>query len=1652
MTMSKYKLTFSLASLVLIFALAFATVPAMAEEGGPTVTIGQGTSKTRAAFDLTFTFSHPVEAAGSSAQTLAFTWRLVDAQTNLLGTANNATATQTANSRTAYTGQIDIAGNSDNVRAVKVMVSVAENLKTGTTTANSKQNQPGEMTFGLPPVQGDTTVAVTAEPATPATPGKYTVTFTFSADASPAFAVGNISIPASGVALDNFQTVTAETVYSVDAQLVFGVSGIMVGVDPGYAKPTSAGSGSVTLPPPAPKSPVRERAPMVDITISEHNTAERTFRIDIDFTPQAKSDGSDGSKVTVGDDFHMHDAFVVEDNSDRAITLTREDVASGDNSYLAILKYGRLADLPLTISIDPNALDEKYKATAAKPNATPPDPGIPDVDPVTAMVGMTAPVDPGVTEGDPSVAIMTSDHNATARTFRVQVTITPGMKSDGSAGSPIASFGHSDLKITGAGDTAVTITAVDESFMAGTADSPASTYTAILMYNPLAVLPLTVTTADGFDTSDDPPTMAMVPPSGTQPVDPDNNPPVYANASISITGVVGTAIAAADASATDPDGDTLTYSWDVEEAALGLMLDTATGMITGTPLKAHTMAHTVTADDSNGGTATLTVSVAIAAAPTAPGMPTNLSATPNQDMNTIRLTWDAPANPGSTAITGYVVTMNGTAQPAVMTTSYTTARLAAGTYTFTVAAMNSAGTGASSSQVTAIINVDPTPVQPPAPGAPAAPTGLSAMVNADNTVTATWTEPAGNITGYSVSILNLATNRGSRYTVPGQASVFKTPEPLAAGSYSITVQARNAAGLGASASVSVTIAAAPVVPPGLPPTAQIDSTIPLPAATIPANGFVVLQRNPTDSGIYSQVSSVTVGLANLDHLFRDRGGIALHGTGAANDLVFSEIMWGSDSSLADDTHSQWIELYNTTSGALQLSNYRLEFYSARIGATAGAIDEVNSLSWGSLHGQRGRTRGEDTQGRFSEPVEIISMYLKINYSRVERSQARGEQLKDFPNGSAHGHWASSARPSLNIESTWRLATPGAKPRFTIHGASAVRRNVIITEVGNSSNDSYDWIEIYNTTDGVINLKKWELSYVYSEGGVGKEKSLFQFPDNDSHRLPGKSHLVIAASDPKNDGNDLAAGIDIRRKGIDQVGKGLGTWVGGGSGDDKGINALYTVVPSLKLPNGNAKTLIILRHDRGKMGKASHFEDVIGTLSVKLQGPVVSGWTGYDANANVHYNTSLWPLHATGGPHGNVIDGTGDEDFRAGRVIQRNNFGGGTGEKHLAVRGWTGIGYDLTADRNNENGGTPGYSKDSHKSKTGELAGTVSISEIMLATDEDAEGARIPRATRLPQWIEIYNASLTQGVSVNNWYLEIQNTDSEDLETRNLHGTLRLPNVTIPPNQTILIVSNSGLNSGNFPEERTVNLYTNGTYRSILNLRNRGDSVLSQEGFYVQLRDHENNYVDEIGNLGVSRRTGIGRRDNFDQEWEIPSLNTEEGHRTSLIRVYNNKMAEDGLMAESWRRASDTSFRNVPSLTYFGNHRDFGTPGYRGGGPLPVQLSKFRPQRLDSGEVVILWITESELNNAGFNILRTETRDGAFQQVNTELIKGHGTTSERNSYTWTDKTAKPNVVYYYQIQDVSLDGQVQTLRISRLKGNISAEGKVTTTWGSLKLQD
>ncbi len=131
--------------------------------------------------------------------------------------------------------------------------------------------------------------------------------------------------------------------------------------------------------------------------------------------------------------------------------------------------------------------------------------------------------------------------------------------------------------------------------------------------------------------------------------------------------------------------------------------------------------------------------------------------------------------------------------------------------------------------------------------------------------------------------------------------------------------------------------------------------------------------------------------------------------------------------------------------------------------------------------------------------------------------------------------------------------------------------------------------------------------------------------------------------------------------------------------------------------------------------------------------------------------------------------------------------------------------------------------------------------------------------------------------------------------------------------------------------------------------------------------------------------------------------------------------------------------------------NIGSPGYRteGGEILPVTLSQFNPRINQDSSVVISWIIESEVDNAGFNVLRSNSKKGPFVRVNPKLIQGAGTTGERNAYTWIDTAAKPNIEYYYQIEDVSFAGIKQTLATQRLKGIHTAKNRALISWGIIK---
>ena len=338
------------------------------------------------------------------------------------------------------------------------------------------------------------------------------------------------------------------------------------------------------------------------------------------------------------------------------------------------------------------------------------------------------------------------------------------------------------------------------------------------------------------------------------------------------------------------------------------------------------------------------------------------------------------------------------------------------------------------------------------------------------------------------------------------------------------------------------------------------------------------------------------------------------------------------------------------------------------------------------------------------------------------------------------------------------------------------------------------------------------------------------------------------------------------------------------------------------------------------------------------------------------------------------------------------------------------------------------------------ADDIKITEIMVDTSDGL----------FPQWIEL-TYSGTSKATLNGWEMVIDNAIDAEVLGKGNPITVSLSGITLDVSkdtgnlgagQSALVVAwATRRHHPKIKADRVLNLG--------LQLGETGRyKLLSYEGFRIALVPPKQGAIAAYGDIAG----------NLDEEWDLPML--EGPKRASLIRrEMDNKpnqathvasMQFLGTQAKGWRLASETQLIKGPE-TFYGNDEDAGTPGYDAGGPLPVELSHFRPARdKQTGAVVITWATQSELNNAGFFIKRSNQRNGQFTVINPTMVPGAGTTSEKQFYTYTDTTAQPNVVYYYQIEDVSLDGNRQLLtRGIRLKGHVGAAGKATTLWGELK---
>ena len=670
------------------------------------------------------------------------------------------------------------------------------------------------------------------------------------------------------------------------------------------------------------------------------------------------------------------------------------------------------------------------------------------------------------------------------------------------------------------------------------------------------------------------------------------------------------------------------------------------------------------------------------------------------------------------------------------------------------------------------------------------------------------------------------------------------------------------------------------------------------------------------------------------------------------------------------------------------------------------------------------------------------------------------------------------------------------------------------ELRNVSDDDVNlekWRLSYTTNTGTANgdekLIIWFPKWVVKDSEV-KEDGLED--STDLLTIPAGEVLLIVNTDPED--TDLIAGQDIAEDDIFNQTSGAGShkYLNMKRSHEKDLH-----IPSSIKDGGFLILRTPANSDKDGYGGRVGMHDVAGP-SRQEKNTLSDTTDVKEAKTGNFWKTKSWPINGQDPKAFDAKDTTNnnahldpDASFEEGEVWARNGTNHGwrkDGGSHADFNG--AIGYD----RSVRGAGTPGYHNDVMNGNTDNITeGRLIISELMITTDN----GRSPQWIELHNTSRTKGIDLSYDIDeeaekviaekVTGWQMIIENHNSGSWreDGRPVFITLNLKDLGdityIPPNQTVLIASTrtSRRPRSYFPDHRVASVWgASKAVRDAFGMKNSKSSILNAEGgFYIKIVDGAGNVSDEIGNLdGVASnvRKGIGIDDAY--SWHWPTDMTEDDNRTSLIRLMNDGTrgvqgenagvvgtprvavpdrtvdlditgavlpigtrwrggaagATGEYLKYAWVHAVDTGL-DVVDDTYYGREDDYSTPLHTIGTPLPVSLSYFRPN-LENGKVVIRWTTESELDNAGFNILRGDSRNGEFKQVNSGLVQGAGTTGERNAYKWVDESAKPGVVYYYQIEDVSFAGEHQTLTTTKLKGLISANNKLTTLWGGLKSQD
>jgi hypothetical protein len=148
-------------------------------------------------------------------------------------------------------------------------------------------------------------------------------------------------------------------------------------------------------------------------------------------------------------------------------------------------------------------------------------------------------------------------------------------------------------------------------------------------------------------------------------------------------------------------------------------------------------------------------------------------------------------------------------------------------------------------------------------------------------------------------------------------------------------------------------------------------------------------------------------------------------------------------------------------------------------------------------------------------------------------------------------------------------------------------------------------------------------------------------------------------------------------------------------------------------------------------------------------------------------------------------------------------------------------------------------------------------------------------------------------------------------------------------------------------------------------------------------------------------------------FQIPDVKTHLG--TIRFTIEDETKLSDVSWNNSWTEVFDVNDADIESDGTFTNPGDFS---------LPVELTSFNAL-IDHNMVKLRWVTESEINNAGFELYRSPSNEDSYNILSSYLynpeLLGQGNSNIRHEYKYEDNTIESGNTYWYKLADVDLNG-------------------------------